>query len=64
MSKPKKVEAEEPRMIRRAKCGSCGGRRLQIAYSQVFHESGFRRLTAHCRDCGAVNWWDETLETD
>lgn len=59
--KPQRVEAESPRVIRRAKCGICRGESLHIAYTQVFRESHFRRITAHCQDCGAINWWDEEL---
>lgn len=57
----KRVEASVPRVIRKAKCGHCESTALQVAYTEVFRESGFRRVTAHCHDCGAVNWWHEDL---
>jgi transcription elongation factor Elf1 len=55
-----KFEVDPPK---RAKCPNCGGERLRVAYTTVFRESGFRRITADCADCGAICWWDALLES-
>lgn len=50
-----KFEVEPPR---KPTCPQCGGDRLRVAYTTVYREEGFRRVTADCVDCGAICWWD------
>jgi hypothetical protein len=52
-----KVEVAPPV---RPRC-ECGSEDLRFAYSTVFRDSGFRRVTANCQACGRICWWDEKL---
>jgi transcription elongation factor Elf1 len=53
-----RFEVEPPR---RPRCPRCGSERLRVVYTTVYRESGFRRVTAECADCGAICWWDAPL---
>ena len=53
------VQVEPPRKV---VCPSCKGTRVLVAYSTLFREHGFRRVTGGCAHCGFVVWWDEVLE--
>lgn len=55
-----RFEVEPPR---RPRCPRCQGERLRVAYTTVFRESGFRRVTADCVDCRAICFWDEDVPT-
>jgi ribosomal protein L40E len=61
VDRAERVEAV-PRVVEPAKCGRCGSQELRVVYTTPFRESGIRRVTAECRGCGAVNWWDEKLD--
>ena len=56
-----RLEAEPPR---RTRCPKCGSRALRFAYSTLFREHGFRRVTTNCQGCNTIVWWDEEWERE
>jgi hypothetical protein len=55
-----RVEAV-PRVVSPARCGRCESTDLRVVYTTPYLEAGVRRVTAECRCCGVVNYWDEVL---
>lgn len=62
-----RAEIEAPAYRRCAHCGSTPttrGEDFVVVYTTPYPEAGIRRVTARCRRCGGIVWWDEELRVE